>query len=80
MRKIASLAALTLCVVAGGASAASADVSLGPLPLGPDATTAPPAPGTLDFANTWCGAPWQWSGQQSGAGCSTQHDGGAPGQ
>ncbi|MEY9932766.1 hypothetical protein ABH926_007417 [Catenulispora sp. GP43] len=80
MRKIASLAALTLCVVAGGASAASADVSIGPLPLGPDATTAPPAPGTLTFAKTWCGAPWLWSQQQPGADCTAQHDGGAPAQ
>jgi hypothetical protein len=67
MRKFATFAALTLCAgtaVAGGASAASADVNIG---------TSTQGAGVPDFANTWCGAPWLWSGQPSATGCATRH-------
>ena len=73
MRKFATLAALTLCAgtaVAGGAPAANAFVNIGGDLSG---TSTPPAVGTVDFAGTWCGAPWLWSGQQPGAACDAQH-------
>lgn len=72
MRKLATLAVLTLSagtVLAGGASAANAVINIGN-PVPDDGTAAAPAaPPNLDFAKTWCGAPWQWSGTQA---CTNQ--------
>jgi hypothetical protein len=66
VRKLATLAVLTLSagtVLAGSATSANAAINLGnPVP---DDTTTAPAPANMDFANTWCGAPWQWNGAQT---------------
>ncbi|MEZ0106649.1 hypothetical protein ABH920_000630 [Catenulispora sp. EB89] len=66
MRKLATLAVLTLSagtVLAGGATSANAAINLGnPVP---DDTTTAPAPVSTDFANNWCGAPWQWTTGQA---------------
>lgn len=79
MRKFASLAALALCAgtaVAAGATTASAAINLGDDPAG---TATAPAPGTLDFAHNWCGAPWLWTSQPTAA-CDTAHNDAAAGQ
>lgn len=72
MRKLATLAVLTLSagtVLAGSATSANAAINLGN-PVPDDTTTAPAAaPVNTDFANTWCGAPWQWTGAQT---CNNQ--------
>ena len=64
MRKFATFAALALSAgtaVAGGASVADADVNLG---VDAPTTSTAPAAGSMDFASTWCGAPWLWSGHR----------------
>jgi len=78
MRTFATLAALAVCAgtVAGTATTASAAINLGDDLAG---NTEAPAAGSLDFANSWCGAPWLWTGQQGGAACDAAH-GGAAGQ
>lgn len=60
MRKLATLAALTLgtgTVLAGGAMTANAAVGGDPIP---EVTTVP-HPGMLDFIDTFCGPPWEWT-------------------
>lgn len=72
MRKFATFAALALSAgtaVAGGAPVANADVNLG---VDAPTTSTAPVAGSMDFASTWCGASWLWSGQQAGAGCNAQ--------
>jgi len=69
VRKLATLAVLTLSagtVLAGSAASANAAINLGN-PVPDDTTTTAPAPAPVgtDFANTWCGAPWQWTGAQA---------------
>lgn len=78
MRKLATLAAVALstgAALAGGASTAGAVINLGAGTSDTDPSAATNAvSGTLGIANTWCGAPWLWTGQQADAGCEgTQH-------
>ena len=62
MRKLATLAVLTMSagtVLAGGATAAHAGVHVGDFLAG---TAGVPDPSSLNFINTFCGPPWEWTG------------------